>query len=367
MLDSLPQFRRRLLNWYDRAKRDLPWRAAARQGTTPGRVDPYLVLVSELMLQQTQVATVIPYFRKFVERFPGANDLAGADEQEVLRLWQGLGYYSRARNLHKAAKKIVQDFGGRVPEGLDEIRSLPGVGRYTAGAIASIAFEQRVPILDGNVMRVLCRLDKIESDPRDPATQERLWARAGEILPESRLGDFNSALMELGALVCTPRNPQCLLCPVRDQCDAFAAGIAEKIPAPRKAKVSPLSKRWTFCIRRGNQWLIEQRPSRGRWAGLWQFVTIEAAKSSPSAKSVAGKLPVGILALKRIGVVTHALTHRRYQFDVFVCDAVGDAPMISDRPRHWVAADMLGNYPLPRPHLKIVAMLGEAATKAPRE
>ena len=309
------------------------------------------------MLQQTQVATVIPYFARFIERFPTPADLAMADEQDVLRQWQGLGYYSRARNLHRAAKKIVDDFAGQVPSDAESLRSLPGVGRYTAGAIASIAFGKRVPILDGNVIRVLCRLDRIESDPRAPAVQEILWARAAEILPKSHLADFNSALMELGALICTPRAPQCLLCPVRDQCDAFAAGVQDKIPAPRKAKPTPLLKRWTFCIQHDQKWLIEQRPMRGRWAGLWQFVTIEAGKSSATAKSVAGRLPMAVCDLQPLGTITHALTHRRYRFEVFRSKASDAVLPLSDHPRRWVALDEMANYPLPRPHLKIVEML----------
>jgi A/G-specific adenine glycosylase len=274
MLPTPVQFRRRLLAWYDRHRRDLPWRRTA---------DPYHVLVSEAMLQQTQVATVIPYYRRFLERFPAISDLARASEQEVLRLWQGLGYYSRARNLQAAAKTVVAEHGGKLPQTVEALLKLPGVGRYTAGAVASIAFGTRAPIVDGNVARVLCRIDRIETDPRERETLQLLWRRAEEILPKDRVGDFNSALMELGATVCTPRSPQCLICPVRAHCEAFAAGVQERIPAPRKAKPTPLLRRWTFCVERpGGEWLIEQRPSTGRWAGMWQFVTIEARAKRPS-------------------------------------------------------------------------------------
>src|SRR3954471_23454660 len=167
MLGSATTFARRLLRWYDRVRRDLPWRAVGADG----RPDPYHVLVSEAMLQQTQVATVIPYFNRFIARFATLADLAGADEQEVLRLWQGLGYYSRARNLQKAARRVVSEFGGKLPADVDRLRNLPGVGRYTAGAVASIAFGKRAPILDGNVVRVLCRVEKVTADPRDRDTQ----------------------------------------------------------------------------------------------------------------------------------------------------------------------------------------------------
>ena len=170
------------------------------------------------MLQQTQVATVIPYYHRFLEQFPTPAALADADEQQVLRLWQGLGYYSRARNLRRAAQRIVAEHGGKVPDRLDKLLMLPGIGRYTAGAIASIAFGKRAPILDGNVQRVLCRLDAIKGDPRERMVNQTLWKRAEEILPQKRVGDFNSALMELGATVCIPRGPRCLTCPVADHC-----------------------------------------------------------------------------------------------------------------------------------------------------
>lgn len=285
MIGRTNDFSRRLLAWYGRSRRDLPWRVgpASPRGACP---DPYHVLVSEAMLQQTQVATVIPYFRRFLQAFPTIADLANADEQDVLRAWQGLGYYSRARNLRTAAQTIVRDHGGRVPSTVEALRSLPGVGAYTAGAVASIAYDCRAPIVDGNVARVLCRVDRIETDPRDKHTLANLWRRAEEILPKSRLGDFNSSLMELGAMVCTPRSPRCMTCPVSAHCQAFAAGVQDRIPAPRKSKQPPLLHRDVLCVRSrcsdgGEEgWLIEQRPSRGRWAGMWQFVTIERMGSA---------------------------------------------------------------------------------------
>ena len=353
-------FARRLLSWYDRHRRDLPWRADAASGRAAPA--PYHVLVSEAMLQQTQVATVIPYYNRFLARFPSIQDLAGADEQDVLRIWQGLGYYSRARNLQRAARAIVEDHGGELPQTVDALLSLPGVGRYTAGAVASIAFGTRAPIVDGNVARVICRLDRIETDPRDRQTQQLLWRRAEEILPKRRVGDFNSALMELGATVCTPRNPQCLICPVREHCAAFAAGVQERIPPPRKSKPTPLNRRVTFCIRRGDAWLIEQRPAKGRWAGMWQFVTVEAppaGANGPAASLLKRIAPVSGKPLK-LGTVTHGLTHRRYEFDVYACECGGGARADGDGlppGRRWSTLDGLAEFPLPRPHLKMVEML----------
>jgi A/G-specific adenine glycosylase len=308
------------------------------------------------MLQQTQVATVIPYFNRFVERFPTLADLAAADEQDVLRAWQGLGYYSRARNLLAAARAIVEQHGGELPRERDELLKLPGVGRYTAGAVASIAFDRRAPILDGNVARVLCRVDRIETDPRERATQELLWRRAEEILPRKRVGAFNTALMELGATVCIPRSPQCLICPVRRHCEASTAGVQEKIPAPRKAKPTPLLRRATFCIRRGDRFLLEQRPARGRWAGMWQFVTVPVDDGAVPA-ALCQRLPVRTAEPRPLGAVTHGLTHRRYHFDVFACEATGADQPGDGPPRAWATLEGLSEYPLPRPHVKVAEML----------
>lgn len=360
MLGNSTDFSSRLLAWYDQHQRALPWRRPPH--TAPHALpDPYYVLVSELMLQQTQVATVIPYFHRFIARFPTIADLACAPEQEVLRLWQGLGYYSRARNLQAAAQKIVSHFQGHVPAAPADLLSLPGVGRYTAGAVASLAFGRRAPILDGNVARVLCRLDGIRQSPRHPAVRQQLWTRAEQILPHRRLADFNSALMELGALVCTPRSPQCLLCPVQKQCEAFAADIQEQIPPPKKAEPTPLLKRRTFCIRSGRRYLIEQRPARGRWAGMWQFITVE---TDPSL-TLLSQLPLKISKPRKIGQIAHTLTHRRYEFEVFTCQAQSRRlPKPVPRPLQWVTLAELADYPFPRPHLKMVEMLISASSRS---
>jgi A/G-specific adenine glycosylase len=307
------------------------------------------------MLQQTQVVTVIPYFHRFLERFPTLTALAEADEQDVLRLWQGLGYYSRARNLQAAARTIVRDHNGQIPTTADALLALPGIGPYTAGAIASIAFNRRSPILDGNVQRVLCRLDCITADPREPATRARLWSRAEEIMPMSRFGDFNSALMELGATVCTPRNPQCLLCPVRAHCQAFEAGLQQQIPLAKKAMPTPIIHRQTYCIRHKNRWLIEQRPASGRWAGMWQFITIPSDPANGEASPLA--LPVKTSAPLPLTTLSHTLTHRRYRFTVFTCEASEIDKLPETPTRRWTRLDRLHEFPLPRPHVKIAELL----------
>ena len=336
----------RLLKWYDAARRDLPWRAPP--GSPRGvRPDPYWVLVSEAMLQQTQVATVIAYFRRWVEQFPTVQSLAEADEQAVLRAWQGLGYYSRARNLRRAAQIIVERHGGRVPADVETLLTLPGVGRYTAGAVASLAYDTAASILDGNVVRVLCRIDRIETDPRTPAVQKRLWARAEQILPPGRPGDFNSAMMELGATVCIPRSPQCLICPVAEACESRAAGVQERIPPAKKAAPTPLVERSVYVLSRPRpdgetEYLIEQRPPTGRWAGMWQFLTLDPAAPPPAGSII------------ELGEVRHALTHRRYRFRVFRGEA-GTVDLKSNQ--RWSTAAELDQYPMPKPHLTIAQMV----------
>ena len=305
------------------------------------------------MLQQTQVATVVPYFLRFVARFPTVAALAGAKEQEVLRLWQGLGYYSRARNLHACAKRVVAEHGGRVPAKVEALLALPGVGPYTAGAVASLAYGTRAAILDGNVMRVLCRIDRIETDPRQRAMQARLWARAKEILPGRRVGDFNSALMELGAMVCTPKNPQCLVCPVRGHCEAAAAGVQDRIPLPKKGRPTPLLKRYVLCIRHGRHFLIEQRPDKGRWAGMWQFKTFDYSGRPPAASQLKARLGFAVGRPARVGVVRHALTHRLYEFEAWSARLLGRR----GAGQVWVTLEELDAYPLSKPQLSIAKLL----------
>jgi len=211
---------------------------------------------------------------------------------------------------------------------------------------------------DGNVIRVLSRVDRVESDPRSTETQKRLWQRAEEILPKRRCGDFNSALMELGATICTPRAPKCLRCPVREHCQAQAAGVQEQIPAPRKAKPTPLFHRKILCIRHKDSFLIEQRPAKGRWAGMWQFVTLDGdAKTTPAQLNRHVSLKVS--GVRPLGSVTHALTHRRYTFDAFLCDVSRNGKDPS--PRRWATLDQLDSFPLPLPHVKVAQMLRESA------
>ena len=255
--------RTRLLRWYDLHRRDLPWRR--RQN------NPYAQLLAEFMLQQTQVATVIDYYERFIHRFPTVDDLAAADLDEVLRLWAGLGYYRRARNLHAAAREIVTNWGGRVPSSVDQLMSLPGIGRYTAGAIASVAFGTRAPVLDGNVTRVLTRLLAIEEDSKSPSVVARLWRTAESLLPEDGCGEFNQAMMELGALVCTPHAPSCAACPLSPHCRALHQQLIERIPVIARKRPAKGISIVVAAMTDGDRILLVQAPHDGLWGGLWEL------------------------------------------------------------------------------------------------
>ena len=255
-------FQSRLLNWYNNQKREMPWRKNR---------DPYRILVSEFMLQQTQVKTVIPYFKKWMESFPTAKKLASASESNVLKHWEGLGYYSRARNLLKSAIQIQRDYAGKVPDSLHEILKLPGVGRYTAGAVLSIAFDKRVPVLDGNVKRVLSRLMLLNENGNTQKSETRLWGTMERLLPEKDCGDFNQAFMDLGATVCLPKNPLCKECPLKQLCKARQLGKQKLFPPTKTAaKISKIQVSTGVIFKKGSVY-IQKRKAEGLLGGLWEF------------------------------------------------------------------------------------------------
>jgi A/G-specific adenine glycosylase len=251
-----------LAAWFQRHARDLPWRRNR---------DPYAIWVSEVMLQQTQVAAVVPYFERFLQAFPTINALAAADEQAVLRLWEGLGYYRRARDLHRTARQLAANHGGSIPDDPDALRGLPGIGRYTLGAVLSQAFDRRLPILEANSRRVLCRFLGYRDDPSSGPVQRRLWQAALHLLPARRVGDFNQALMELGALVCTPVGPDCAACPLARHCAARRLGLQDRIPLRTAAEVIEAVAEVAVVVRQGSRVFLVQRPPKGRWAGMWEF------------------------------------------------------------------------------------------------
>ncbi|MBP2001695.1 A/G-specific adenine glycosylase [Paenibacillus shirakamiensis] len=259
-------FSTELLEWYERSKRDLPWRRHR---------DPYYIWVSEIMLQQTRVDTVIPYFHRFIERFPTLQELAEAPEADVLKLWEGLGYYSRARNLQRGAQQVMELHGGQVPNDKLAVAALKGVGPYTTGAIMSIAFNQPVPAVDGNVMRVLSRYFLIEDDIMKNATRAGMEVLIEQLIPEGRASDFNQALMELGALVCTPKSPHCLTCPVMMHCEGRLAGMELQLPVKSKAKPPRPEFRTVALVegtgREAGRVLVRQRPAAGLLASMWEL------------------------------------------------------------------------------------------------
>lgn len=264
----IKDFALRLLKWWDKnGRKDLPWQQDS---------DPYKIWLSEIMLQQTQVTTVIPYFERFIERFPSVRDLAVAEQDEVLHLWSGLGYYARARNLHAAAKKIVDDFSGTFPAAQAELESLPGVGRSTAGAIRAQAFELPSAILDGNVKRVLTRLEGIEDWPGSSAVEKQLWALSESLLPKERLRDYTQAIMDLGATLCTRSKPDCDNCPFQNDCVAKRGELQKQIPASKPKKTKPVRETVFLLLRNPHgQLLLEKRPPIGIWGGLWSFPEAE--------------------------------------------------------------------------------------------
>lgn len=351
--------RKQLVAWFRLNRRDLPWRVA--MGSPTGALpDPYHVLVSEAMLQQTQVVTVIEYFRRFIARLPTIHDLAAAEEQTVLRLWQGLGYYRRARNLHAAAKRIVERHAGIVPAELDALLELPGVGRYTAGAIASLAYDRPAPIVDGNVKRVLARLDLITDSLDDKRVLDRIWQRAEELAQGRHPSDLNSALMELGATICTPDSPRCLICPVRPYCRAAEAEMQTQVPAPRTARRTTVEHFVVHCIERARPgkvaWLFEQRPDTGVWAGMWQFPTRPADAPDDRFEIV-----------DDLKSLRHQLTHRRYELRVVRSKL---RPRAKLDAMQWFTTDASDALPMPKPHVQIRAMIvgmkiNKATTTAP--
>jgi len=258
------RFSVRLLNWYDlHGRKDLPWQK---------NINPYRVWVSEIMLQQTQVATVIPYYLKFMKQFPTLKSLAATEQDEVLFLWSGLGYYSRARNLHKTAQIIFNQHKGRFPKTLDQMTALPGIGQSTAGAILSIACGQRQPILDGNVKRVLARFHAIEGWTGAPKVQESLWQLAEKYTPVKRVADYTQAIMDLGATLCTRSKPDCKACPVCAGCMAYQQDMVSHYPAPKPKKIIPTRKsRFLILLNQRGEVLLEKRPPAGIWGGLWSL------------------------------------------------------------------------------------------------
>ncbi len=340
-----------LLTWYGRSGRDLPWRNTS---------DPYRIWLSEIMLQQTGVATVIPYYLRFLDRFPTVEALAKADIDEVINLWAGLGYYSRARNLHAAAGVIVERHGGNFPGDLDELMALPGVGRSTAGAILSIAFDRKAPILDGNVRRVLIRLYAITEPPRSPAVERLLWQRAEELTPADRPHDYAQAIMDLGATVCMPRRPDCLACPLAEICRARALGLADQLPLQQEKKKVPLVRQVALLLEMKGRFLVARRPLNGMLGGLREFPSCDIGPGNTPQESAERLLQdLGIYAtLVSVGRIRHAYSHFRVEVELFR-GRLENRQVAEQTESDWLTVTELADLALHGAHKKALPYLAE--------
>jgi A/G-specific adenine glycosylase len=344
----VPAFASLLIAWQRRhGRKGLPW-----QDTR----DPYRIWLSEVMLQQTQVAAVIPYYRRFVSRFPDVHALARADEDEVLRLWSGLGYYARARNLHRAARKIVSEHGGRFPDAVDEIEQIPGIGRSSAAAIASFAFGRRAAILDGNVKRVLARCYGVEGWPREREVEAKLWRLAERLLPKDDVGVYTQALMDLGATVCV-RKPRCDVCPVRRRCIARRENRAHELPAPRPRKEVPLRDATWLLLLHNQQVLLERRPGAGLWGGLWAFPVASNAGYAAQAR----ELGCEISSTRELEPLEHGFTHFRLRIQPVLCQVNRTLTRAEAPGLLWVDVEDAAHAAVPAPVKKLIAFLAASS------
>ncbi len=329
-----PALHRLLLPWYRKNARSLPWRETS---------DPYKIWISEIMLQQTQVQTVIPYYEKWLKRFPDISSLAKAPEAEVMKHWAGLGYYRRARMIHKASRLILENNGGKFPSEPEKILELPGIGRYTAGAISSIAFGLKQPILDGNVIRILTRIFGIGDDITKPKTIEKLWKISESVLPEKNTGDFNQAMMELGATVCSPQSPNCGKCPALKICAAYRKKSWSVLPfKTNREKLEKISSA-ALVLRNNEKVLIEKQPSEARWGGLWMF------PHGANAEAVLTRFKLNSTPARKL-TLFHGFTKYKVQLDVY---EAGTALNLAGPNSKWVKVKDLEQVAFPSPHKKI--------------
>ena len=333
-----------LLRWYKTAGRDLPWRKTK---------DPYAIWVSEIMLQQTQVATVIRYYHRFLDTFPTVQALSRAPLNHVLKVWEGMGYYARARSLLLAAQTVVEQCGGRIPVSHQELWSLPGIGRSTAGAILNIAHLQRHPILDGNVKRILIRYFCIQANPKEKKTDETLWQLAEQILPLSRIDIFTQAIMDLGALICLPKTPKCSLCPVQSGCHAYQKGMQNKLPLRPAPKKVPHFDHVAAVLQNGNKVLIKKRPENGLLGGLWEFPGGRVTNGRDFNKIIEKEIGRKVTLTSWFDM-KHAFTHFTMRLHLFR----GKIRKINmPHTFQWVMIDQLFQYPFPAAHKKVALKL----------
>lgn len=344
---SSKQIHKRLLRWYKANGRDLPWRKSRA---------PYAIWISEIMLQQTQVNTVIPYYNHFLKTFPTIRYLAKANLSKVLKVWEGLGYYSRARNLHRASQVILSHFNGKIPDNLKDLLSLPGVGRYTAGAILSIAYNKTAPILDGNVKRVLSRLFAVLGHPKK--TEEFLWPLSESLIPKGSPGAFNQALMDLGSMICTPKNPNCLGCPLKNLCQGYLSKKPESYPLRSVKKKVPHIEAIAAVIQKNGKVLLRQRPPKGLLGGLWEFPNWKIEEERRSMlrlrlrNYIKKEMGMDIEVKESIGTFQQTYSHFKLTLRVFQCQHLDGKTM-----GRWVLFQKLQSLPLSRIHRRIAGSI----------
>ena len=331
-----------LLDWYAKNAREMPWR---------DHPDPYAIWISEIMLQQTRVDTVIDYFNRWMQVFPDIDSLANSSEQDVLKQWEGLGYYSRARNIHKTARILQTEYQSQLPADPQKLQRLPGIGRYTAAAITSIAFGKDEAALDGNIRRILSRVFDIDLPIRTPAAEKIFWDLAEKQLPPGRAGDYNQALMDLGATICLPGKPKCLLCPIQQHCLAFERGVQELRPVLPEKKPLPHHIVTAAIVYKDERYLLAQRPQNGLLGGLWEFPggKQETQESLEEAlqREIKEELDCEIQVLDHFGVYQHAYTHFRVTLHAYFCNIIkGEPKAIEASQLTWCSLDELTNYPM---------------------
>jgi A/G-specific adenine glycosylase len=344
---QIRQFNHELLNWFHRNGRDLPWRKTK---------NPYYIWISEVMLQQTQVDTVIPYYHRFIDSFPTIRALADAPEDQVLKSWEGLGYYSRARNLQSGVREVAEKYHGELPDDKKQLLSIRGIGPYTAGALLSIAFGEPEPAVDGNVMRVMSRIFLIDDDIAKSATKKKFGQIVQELITEADPSAFSQSLMDLGAMICRPRNPLCPECPVREFCRANAEGVQSEYPV-KSRKAGPVTKSYAILLLRdgGGKFLIEKRPEKGLLAGLWQFPMVPGTKRDDLFAAAREKTGQPVRLKKETFTLTHHFSHLIWKLVLYAGKC--DGPVRRDETVRWLAVNDLERLPFPVPHQKVISWI----------